>query len=401
MYFHLLPSKLRRSESTGLDSIDVARSRARPTIASARSTASWTSSFIFTALTRSIRFAKLSGTPERLAVGLFQARAQLRDVLARLGRHALCPACPESRGSHAENRSSWRRRGPISGCAHYFRGRLDEAEVDISRRDRPSRQGRRLVRHLLPPHPPPHPLRPRRYPERTGRGRDGRSRSARPEWRPRDARLGATTGRPMPSPGPARPRRREILATRAVEYARPRSSTTHGHRASACSASSDSRRPTMPVPVTALEQSRTHRSCERYCLFEFVGPTYPAPRREPARPPLGRRRGRDRAGPSRRRPAARAASPASSAGATRTIARMPCASAAAPPSPSVRRGRPRCIWSGRSPRPRRSEPATTSPAPCSTPRASIPEKADDYRRRGQRLLDELGAVIPEAERLPS
>jgi hypothetical protein len=31
----------------------------------------------------------------------------------------------------------------------------------------------------------------------------------------------------------------------------------------------------------------------------------------------------------------------------------------------------------------------------------IPEKADDYRRRGQHLLDELGAAIPEAERLPS
>jgi tetratricopeptide (TPR) repeat protein len=30
----------------------------------------------------------------------------------------------------------------------------------------------------------------------------------------------------------------------------------------------------------------------------------------------------------------------------------------------------------------------------------IPEKADDYRRRGQQLLDELGAVVPEAERLP-
>ncbi len=30
----------------------------------------------------------------------------------------------------------------------------------------------------------------------------------------------------------------------------------------------------------------------------------------------------------------------------------------------------------------------------------IPEKADDYRRRGQQLLDELGAVVPEAERSP-
>ncbi len=29
----------------------------------------------------------------------------------------------------------------------------------------------------------------------------------------------------------------------------------------------------------------------------------------------------------------------------------------------------------------------------------IPEKADDYRRRGQQLLDELGAVVPEAERV--
>jgi hypothetical protein len=28
----------------------------------------------------------------------------------------------------------------------------------------------------------------------------------------------------------------------------------------------------------------------------------------------------------------------------------------------------------------------------------IPEKADEYRRRGQQLLDELGAVVPEAER---
>ena len=29
----------------------------------------------------------------------------------------------------------------------------------------------------------------------------------------------------------------------------------------------------------------------------------------------------------------------------------------------------------------------------------IPEKADEYHRRGQQLLDELGAVVPEAERL--
>jgi hypothetical protein len=27
----------------------------------------------------------------------------------------------------------------------------------------------------------------------------------------------------------------------------------------------------------------------------------------------------------------------------------------------------------------------------------IPEKTDEYRRRGQQLLDELGAVVPEAE----
>jgi hypothetical protein len=31
----------------------------------------------------------------------------------------------------------------------------------------------------------------------------------------------------------------------------------------------------------------------------------------------------------------------------------------------------------------------------------IPEKADEYGRRGQQLLDELGAVVPEAERVPS
>ncbi len=30
----------------------------------------------------------------------------------------------------------------------------------------------------------------------------------------------------------------------------------------------------------------------------------------------------------------------------------------------------------------------------------VPDRADDYRRRGQQILDELGAVVPEAERLP-
>jgi hypothetical protein len=29
----------------------------------------------------------------------------------------------------------------------------------------------------------------------------------------------------------------------------------------------------------------------------------------------------------------------------------------------------------------------------------IPDRADDYLRRGQQLLDELGATVPEAERL--
>ncbi len=28
----------------------------------------------------------------------------------------------------------------------------------------------------------------------------------------------------------------------------------------------------------------------------------------------------------------------------------------------------------------------------------MPERSDEYRRRGQSLLDELGAVVPEAER---
>ena len=30
----------------------------------------------------------------------------------------------------------------------------------------------------------------------------------------------------------------------------------------------------------------------------------------------------------------------------------------------------------------------------------IPEKTDEDRRRGQQVLDELGAAVPEAERLP-
>lgn len=31
----------------------------------------------------------------------------------------------------------------------------------------------------------------------------------------------------------------------------------------------------------------------------------------------------------------------------------------------------------------------------------IPEKADDYRRQGQQILADLGAVVPEAEGLSS
>ena len=45
-----------------------------------------------------------------------------------------------------------------------------------------------------------------------------------------------------------------------------------------------------------------------------------------------------------------------------------------------------------------SPSATNSPAPCSTPHGSSPSKAAEYRRRGQQILDQLGAVVPEAER---
>jgi len=43
---------------------------------------------------------------------------------------------------------------------------------------------------------------------------------------------------------------------------------------------------------------------------------------------------------------------------------------------------------------------TPARASVDAPRA-IPKKALDYSRRGHELLDELGAVVPEAERLSS
>ena len=79
---------------------------------------------------KSIYFAKLLGTPE-LVRGRFEARPQLRDVLVRLGRHALRATGPEDRGIVPSDPSSRQRRGLTSGCAHYFRGRLDEAEADM------------------------------------------------------------------------------------------------------------------------------------------------------------------------------------------------------------------------------------------------------------------------------
>ncbi len=36
---------------------------------------------------------------------------------------------------------------------------------------------------------------------------------------------------------------------------------------------------------------------------------------------------------------------------------------------------------------------------CLDASRDIPEKANDYRRRGQQLLDELGAAVPGAEKI--
>ena len=73
------------------------------------------------------------------------------------------------------------------------------------------------------------------------------------------------------------------------------------------------------------------------------------------------------------------------------------------------RGRAAWAWRRRERRPDRSRNPSTAPRPgarydlaraCLDASLVIPEKANEYRRRGQQLLDELGAVVPEAERLP-
>ena len=127
----------------------------------------------------------------------------------------------------------------------------------------------------------------------------------------------------------------------------------------------------------------------------------PDARREPARPPLGRRGGR--AEPSRRAEGAgaRAASPASSAGAIPNY------------GPHALRVSGRAAFAlGKTKKAARYLERSIAAAEALGARYDlaralldaslvIPEKADDYRRRGQQLLDELGAVVPEAERLPS
>ena len=192
----------------------------------------------------------------------------------------------------------------------------------------------------------------------------------------------------------------------ALEFAGPRGRVRRGSRARTrspwppeSSGSSASRRRTTRGRAQALEQSRTSIN-RTFFLVEFVGPTYPLLVESllgPRWADSGRRAepGRCAEGLARepRRPVHRLAVP-------ELPARTPCASADEPPSPSARR-RQAARYLERS-----IAAAEKLGARYDLARALldaslvIPEKAEEYRRRGQRLLDELGAVVPEAERLP-
>ena len=173
-----------------------------------------------------------------------------------------------------------------------------------------------------------------------------------------------------------------------------------GSRATRCWASSASRRPTMAGARDALEKSRRVVRAN-ILLIRVRRPDLSASRREPARTSLGRSRAA-RAGPVARQ-AWRESRFARFIG-----WRVPELPAACPARQRPCRLRPRqdeeggrLLRASRSSRPRtRAHRYDLARALLDASRV-IPERADEYRRRGQQLLDELGAVVPEAERLPS
>ena len=177
------------------------------------------------------------------------------------------------------------------GTVHYFAGRLDEAEADLARGRRDSRQGRGLTVGSSPITSCATSTRfaatsPVSWPRRRSRSHAARRRVATQRAWPGD-----NTVRPTPSPGPVSIEEAHELvdAARSKLFARPEIAHPRT-RLLVSSASSASRRRTIPG-AAAPSNSRGRPSSGNFCLIEFAA-HFPVARREPARPALGRRRRR-------------------------------------------------------------------------------------------------------------
>ena len=284
------------------------------------------------------------------------------------------------------------------GTSHYFSGRLDEAEVDLREAVGILDKVGDWFGMFCQSHPAPYLRGPGRHPAGTRRGREPRSPRARHAATRRCSGLGPYRQGRCPRQG--RPDRRgPNLITHAIESLVARSLDRTGSP-TGCSASSASRRRTTPGHAQQLERSRDLSTIGHSAFIEFAGPTYPFSSRACSAP----------AGPTR------------TDGPSRAVARKAWRESRFARfvgwrfpnyGPHALRVSGRAAFAlGKTKRAadyferaiiaaEKLGAATTSPAPCSTPHASSPKRADEYRRRGQQLLDELGAVVPEAERLPS
>ena len=343
-------------------------------------------------------FAKQSRKPELVAVGLFQVRASTcgmfsLDWLARVFVRRAQKAAESCRRADVQAMA----RAHV-GTAHYFAGRLDEAEADLREAvgmldkvgDWFGMFSHHFLRHVYAVRGDiPQELAEAEIEIAIGTARGDVETLAWGHYGKADAL--ARAGRVDEA---------LELAARSVESLTARRVDHRRRSPQASSASSVSRRPTTAGAATALERSRSSIIRDSSSSSRSSGPTFPLLVESLLGPRWADAEGGPSAGRGAGKPGARAALPASSAGVTRTITRTPCASADVPPSPSARRRQAARYLE------RAIAAAEKLGARYDLARALldaslvIPDKADDYRRRGQQLLDELGAVVPEAERIP-
>ena len=283
------------------------------------------------------------------------------------------------------------------GCAHYFAGRLDEAEADLRKAvatldkvgDWFGGFAHHFLRHVH--------ARPRRHPEGVGRGgiRDRQRHGAR---RPGDDRLGQVRQGPCPRQAGRAHGGRDARRRARSSRCRPDSTTigiAYGVLGFVRLQASDY--------AGARDRARAISGRDLSgpsCLIEFVGPTFPLL----VESLLGPRWADAEGGPSR----ALARKAWRESRFARFIGwRLPELPPARPARQRPRRvrprqdeDRPRDTWSGRSLAAEKLGARYDLARALLDASLVIPDKADDYRRRGQQLLDELGAVVPEAERLP-